>query len=130
MKPFTERSFKARIPLYDYTVVELVLTSDIRQTEEKRKITEPAQAHTICDNNKITVIMKSVAPVHVIAHEGVHVATHVLFTAGVKADLDNDEPIAYVVDWFAKWAARCVTRASREAQKTIATAHEPKLLDR
>lgn len=37
-----------------------------------------------------------------VAHEAVHVATHLLSYSGVDAGLQNDEPIAYLVGWVVK----------------------------
>lgn len=35
-----------------------------------------------------------------LAHEAVHVATNILTRVGVPLSKDNDEAMAYIVDWF------------------------------
>ena len=35
-----------------------------------------------------------------IAHESVHLVNHLFEDWGIKLDLDNDEPQAYLTGWF------------------------------
>ena len=107
VKPQLERIFSTPVPLYDFCTVQLVITSDMRASEDARGITDDddrGQAHTLGDGNSVVVIFQESPPLYHLAHEGIHVATHVLRAAGVKAGLKNDEPIAYLADWFVRWA--------------------------
>jgi hypothetical protein len=104
-KKFQERIRKVKVPLYEFVVVELVLTNDMRASEDRRGIKDDERgvAHTLGDGSGVLVMLRDTMPLRDIAHEAVHVATHVLRQAGVKAGLKNDEAIAYLVDWFVSW---------------------------
>ena len=45
----------------------------------------------------VFVILPNDAPASVIAHEGIHVANFIFRNVGAKPDLDNDEPMAYLL---------------------------------
>lgn len=42
---------------------------------------------------------KELPPIGVIAHEAFHLTCHVFDERGIKPDLDNDEPQAYLLEW-------------------------------
>jgi hypothetical protein len=104
---FKEIIKSTSVPLYDFVTLELVLTNDMRASEAKRGIGagEIGAAHTLggLASDSVVVMLPARPSAHLVAHEGVHVATHALRASGSKAGLKNDEPIAYLVDWFVKW---------------------------
>lgn len=105
MKKLKEIKYSTLVPLYTWARVQLVLTNDMRATEDKHKISENerGQAHTITSGSNITVLIHNSVPLNHVAHEAVHVATYVLKCSGIKSTLSNDEAVAYVVDWFVTW---------------------------
>jgi hypothetical protein len=50
----------------------------------------------------IVVLLKPKTTPTAIAHEATHCAAHVWHCIGAKMDVSNDEPFAYLVEWFAE----------------------------
>lgn len=111
---------RASVPLYDFVTIELVLTNDVFASQDKRGIPKKKQgeAITIPNGNTFTVIMPETTPANHVTHEAVHVATYTLTAAGVKASLSNDEPIAYIADWFGGWVAGQREKIAKAQKKT------------
>lgn len=117
MKPkpaYQEFIFRRKAPTYDWARVTLVIASDVTEASEKRGIVAAAQARTVCDNDKILVILPFNANVGLCAHEATHAAVFILDTSGVALTTTvegqtvtvNDEPLAYLVDNFSEWFAQ------------------------
>jgi hypothetical protein len=52
----------------------------------------------------------------VIAHEAVHAANYILSDRGVLCDHDNDEPLAYLVEWV---VSKVVDALKRKRVKVV-----------
>lgn len=56
------------------------------------------------------VILRPNASLDTIAHECVHVASKILHHIGAVADVENDEPYAYLVGWCVSQVERALKR--------------------
>lgn len=99
---------RIRIPIYKgfITLVKSDNFQEVKDTMLPLWNNKDFFAHTFVqassNDNSVYVVFNTTSNITdaVIAHEYVHVASIVLGDRGVVADLDNDEPVAYFVEWL------------------------------
>ena len=97
---------KYTVPLYDFMSYRVVFTDKPKKYERKFGIEFPKNtASCVKKGNNIYLILNlkdfSEEDIYdVLAHECVHAKNYVFSAAGIKPDVDNDEPEAYLVGWF------------------------------
>ena len=102
------------VPIY-YNRLHIAFSEDVNKDKEalnKRfpeaisenndfcAITDSRGSHLLVVFN-MKYIKNEVILVETIAHEAVHLTNFLFIRKGVKPDVDNDEPQAYLLGWFA-----------------------------
>ena len=91
-----------KVPLY-FQRLTIIQTDDFETIEEAYKLEEAPskyEAMVFPWKGDIVAVFNSNVTPSIIAHEAVHICNMVFWNVGVKKDLLNDEPEAYLVGWL------------------------------
>lgn len=97
------------IPIYRGRLVVIISNTDVSHIIPNFDKTDDTYAHSYLDNYKnreavfclLNFSNKNRKITHgVIAHEALHLANYMAIRRGIALDVDNDEPIAYLVEWI------------------------------
>lgn len=100
---------KINIPIY-YGHLIIVISEDFKATRDELKVPMDDTELHYCNAfifgrrnkngvNEYLLVFKPTAPNSTIAHECFHFTNWLYRDRGVKADIDNDEPQAYLLGW-------------------------------
>ena len=105
------RDKKLKFPLYDSLTLQIVISDDVEKinsklgAEEERFFACVWKSDTINKNCKTIVVVFNPADKDnkitpgIITHEAIHIKNILFGTVGIKPDVDNDEPEAYLTEW-------------------------------
>jgi hypothetical protein len=98
---------KVQIPIYFGTLI-IIISEDYKEVASKYRLDLDVNCHGAFCWDKTSkdgyaeyyiCIDKDVSN-HLIAHEVVHLVNFIFKRIGVKLDIDNDEPQAYLTGWL------------------------------
>jgi len=99
---------KIKIPIYRDKLI-LIQTKDFTNIPKKYKIRKfnasgySGLCYRIYDKNKslsVVILVRENTTPEIIAHESVHCVNYIYQENGIKLDLMNDEPQAYLLGWI------------------------------
>lgn len=101
-----KRETTVNIPIYLGKLI-IIQTDDFQPLEARFNLTDTSSCQAFClrrklktGQNRYAVIFNNEVTGKIIAHECVHLVNYLFEDRGIKLDLVNDEPQAYLTDWF------------------------------
>ena len=100
------------IPIY-YGELHVFITDNFKEANNKFKLAIPEDLlegyDSIVDKFgsdggplKIYVLLRPETTFKIIAHESLHIVSHICLHTGIKGDFCNDEPLAYLLGWVSE----------------------------
>jgi hypothetical protein len=73
------------------------------------------EARVLFEKNMMVLYIKPQASPEIVAHEAVHIANHTFKNCGIRIDVDNDEPQAYLIGWIVKQISNTLKRFNTQS---------------
>lgn len=97
------KSKRIKIPIYDGNLV-IIFDKDLKKVEKKYDTTPLDKCDGVVfqalDGDYVVAL--STNDPSIICHETIHLVNRLFNNRGVELDIDNDEPQAYMAEWFFK----------------------------
>lgn len=89
------------VPIYN-SIIEVITVKCITDVNELYSINAESNydSFVFIHLDKIIMVLPTTYNLAVIVHEVVHIVNFIFKSCGVKLDIDNDEPQAYLTSWL------------------------------
>ena len=94
---------KVKVPLYPNVLI-MYKCDDLKEIQKKYDLSDCSDYDAIVFEHKgcdVVAFSKTTSP-SIIAHEALHITNNIFRSINAEADLDNDEPQCYLLEWVVK----------------------------